>query len=151
MSSLPLKADSAFNAGELEGYLHTMTIPMRLACLGSNGFPLVASHWYRYQDGELFSALHQNSLVARHLRENPRCSFEIAADTLPYRGARGQGIAHLHREGAGECLEQLIVRYLGDTDSKLAQWLLSRRNEEYMVRITPRWITSWDFTERMGR
>jgi hypothetical protein len=41
------------------------------------------------------------------------------------------------------------MRYLGKRESRLAQWLLGRADEEYVVRIAPSWITSWDFSERM--
>jgi len=148
-STLPIKADSAFNAAQMIEYLSATTIPLRLACNGGNGFPLVASHWFEYREGCLLLAVHQSSMVAALLSQNPLCGFEIAADTIPYRGVRGQGVATLVREGAGAQLDSLIQRYLGSADSKLAQWLLGRAEQEYAVRITPSWLTSWDFSARM--
>lgn len=149
MPTLPLKPDSAFSSVQMAEFLSSAKVPIRLACNGSNGFPLVASHWYQYQDGLLYLAIHSKSHVAALLHKNPNCGFEIAADTAPYRGVRGQGTASLGREGAGAQLEGLLLRYLGSTDSKLARWLLSRASEEYLVCITPTWITSWDYSERM--
>jgi hypothetical protein len=52
-------------------------------------------------------------------------------------------------EGA-QRLGELIDRYLGDRDSDLARWLLSRADGEVAIRLRPRWITSWDFSARMG-
>ena len=150
MSTLPIKSDSAYDAEQMASYLRDTQIPLRLACNGGNGFPLVASHWFEYRDGGLYLAIHQNSRVASLLGQNPLCGFEIAADTSPYRGVRGQGTVTLSRQGAADQLETLIRRYLGDTESKLARWLLSRADEEYVVRIAPSWITSWDFSRRMG-
>lgn len=149
MPALPVKSDSAFNPEQMAAFLTGAKIPMRLACNGSNGFPLVASHWYQFEDGLLYLAVHCNSHVAALLQRNPRCGFEIAADTVPYRGVRGQGTVTLGREGAGARLEGLILHYLGNTDSKLARWLLSRASEEYVVCIAPIWITSWDYSPRM--
>ncbi len=150
MAMPPIRANSAFSVEQLESYLRDTVIPLRLACNGGNGFPLVASHWFEYRDGVLLLAIHQGSRVASLLGQNSLCGFEIAADTMPYRGVRGQGSAVLTRQGAAEQLERLIRRYLGDTDSRLARWLLGRAHEEYLVRITPSWLTSWDFSERMG-
>jgi len=148
--ALPIKSNSAFNTEQMVDYLSTARIPLRLAINGGSGFPLVASHWFEYRDGSLFLAIHESSKTAALLQENPRCGFEIAADTIPYRGARGQGAATLSRAGATEQLETLIDRYLGSTESKLAQWLLSRAEAEFIVRIDPLWITSWDFSKRMS-
>ncbi len=53
------------------------------------------------------------------------------------------------RVSAGVVLDSLIRRYLGGTDSSLAQWLLGRIDEEVVLRIRPSWITSWDFSARM--
>lgn len=150
MPALPVKSDSAFSPAQMAEFLTSAKIPMRLACNGNNGAPLVASHWYQFEDGLLYLAIHCNSHVASLLQQNPHCGFEVAADTAPYRGVRGQGRATLTRDGAGARLEGLILRYLGNTDSKLARWLLSRANEEYAVCIAPTWITSWDYSQRMG-
>ena len=46
-------------------------------------------------------------------------------------------------------LGRLIDRYLGDRKSRLARWLLGRAEEELAIRIEPRWISAWDYTERM--
>lgn len=150
MPALPIKSDSAFDTAQMIEYLSTARIPLRLASNGGSGFPLVASHWFEYRDGSLFLAIHESSKVAALLQENPRCGFEIAADTMPYRGARGQGTATLSKASATEQLDTLIRRYLGNTESKLAQWLLSRAEAEFIVRIDPLWITSWDFSKRMS-
>ena len=149
MAFFTIKESSKYSEAEIIAFLSTAVIPMRLACNSDKGFPLVASHWFKYQDGALYCAVHRSSLVAKLLAKDPRCGFEIAADTAPYRGVRGQGNAALLVENAGENLHELIVRYLGDSQSQLAKWLLSRSDEEYLVRITPTWVTSWDFSERM--
>jgi len=149
MPPLPIKRDSAYDAQQMADYLAAARIPLRLACNGGNGFPLVASHWFEYRDGAFYLAIHQNSRVASLLDQNPLCGFEIAADTIPYRGVRGQGTVTLSRQGAAAQLDTLIMRYLGKRESRLAQWLLGRADEEYVVRIAPSWITSWDFSERM--
>ena len=43
----------------------------------------------------------------------------------------------------------MLHRYLGGADSRLAQWLLSRRDDEILISIEPRRLFSWDYRERM--
>jgi hypothetical protein len=85
-----------------------------------------------------------------HLRRDRRCAFEVAPETAPYRGVRGQGLAELHEERGEEILRLLIDRYLEDSTSRLARWLLSRARQETAIAIEPLTLLSWDFRERMG-
>ena len=151
MSSLPVSKSSSFDSSEIEQFLLSNAIPVRLACNTSDGFPLLTSLWFFYEEGSLFCATHEKSAVAKYLLEDSRCAFEIAVNEPPYKGVRGQGNAHLTRENAGNVLEKLISRYLGGASSELAQWLLGRSKEEYAIRIQPEWISSWDYTERMEK
>jgi nitroimidazol reductase NimA-like FMN-containing flavoprotein (pyridoxamine 5'-phosphate oxidase superfamily) len=151
MAALPIKKDSAYTEAEMIAFLTAATIPMRLAVIDNRGRPLVASHWFRYGDGHFYCAIHSSSLVAKLAARNPGCGFEIAGDTIPYHGVRGQGTVELLTAGAEENLRELILRYLGDTESALAKWLLGRAEGEYLVKITPAWVTSWDFRERMAK
>jgi hypothetical protein len=62
---------------------------------------------------------------------------------------RGQGVASLGADKDGEVLTQMLQRYLGGTDSKLGQWLLSRAADEVLITIKPQRLFSWDYRERM--
>lgn len=141
---------SAWDHAAIERFLLATRIPIRLAVIDA-GVPLVASIWYQFDaaSGALCCVSHRNARIVRLLGANPACGFEIARDTSPYRGVRGQGEVLIDRESAGDVLDALIRRYLGDTDSSLARWLLGRADEEVVLRIQPAWITSWDFSARM--
>ena len=80
---------------------------------------------------------------------DPNVGFEIALNAPPYKGVRGKGNATLTKENVSDTLHEVIVRFLGDTTSNLARWLLGRADEEYVIEIAPSWITSWDYSERM--
>ncbi|MGV0033725.1 MAG: hypothetical protein ACNYPE_01770 [Candidatus Azotimanducaceae bacterium WSBS_2022_MAG_OTU7] len=58
-----------------------------------------------------------------------------------------QSIAKDH---ARETLSTVIPRYLGDTNSRLAKWLIGRSGEEYVLRLAPVQLTSWNYSERMS-
>ncbi len=144
-----LKKSSAWNASEIVRFLAEQIIPVRLACLGNYGYPLVASHWYQFEQGVFFLAMHEGSLTCELLQRDPRCAFEVSPDSMPYRGVRGQANARLSKDGAADTLQMLLDRYSIDCDSGLATWLLSRSEEEYVVTLEPTWVSSWDFSERM--
>ena len=134
---------------QITRFLQDSVIPLRLGCVGADGYPRVVSVWYLYQDGRLLSVSHRDSPLVALLRGSGRVGFEVAPEQPPYRGVRGQGVAMLSSEGAGAVLDQVLRRYLGGVDSRLAKWLLSRRAEEVLIGIEPQRLFSWDYRERM--
>jgi nitroimidazol reductase NimA-like FMN-containing flavoprotein (pyridoxamine 5'-phosphate oxidase superfamily) len=133
----------------IDSHLANARIPLRLACVDPSGHPFVLSLWYAWLDGALWCATGPNARVARALAREPRCGFEVAGDTPPYLGVRGQGRAHLHPARGAEILDLLVDRHLATRDSKFARWLLARGPAEVAIRIDPGRLSSWDFAERM--
>ncbi|MEJ2532708.1 MAG: pyridoxamine 5'-phosphate oxidase family protein [Halioglobus sp.] len=139
-----------WSPGQIEAFLREAVYPMRLACVGADGYPRVVSVWFRYEQGTLYCVSHRESSLVALLRKNNRVGFEIAPNEPPYHGVRGQGRATLRALGDDETLKVLLQRFLGGVDSKLARWLLSRSDEEELISIEPgRWF-SWDYRQRMG-
>ena len=134
----------------IEHYLEQSRYPLRLACVGGDGFPRVVSVWYRYTEGELHCVSHRSSQLVGLLQGSGKVGFEVAPNEPPYCGVRGQGLAQLQESGQEEVLPLLLARYLGDTDSSLAQWLLARVADEVLFRIQPVRLFSWDYRQRMG-
>ena len=135
---------------DIKRFLECETFPVRLACVGSDGFPRVVSLWYRYESGLLLCVTHRQSQLAGLLRQDGKVGFEVAPNEPPYRGLRGQGTASLTPLGGSKVLEYLLGRYLGKTDSSLGNWLLSRSDEELLITVQPHRIFSWDYRERMA-
>lgn len=135
---------------DVEGFLRATVIPLRLACNTASNWPIVLSLWYLYEDGKLFCATQKSSKVVEYLEQENRCAFEIAADTPPYCGVRGQGIAHLDETRGVEILERLLQRYLGGLDHPLASRLLSRAENEIAIIIKPANLFKWNFSNRMA-
>jgi hypothetical protein len=67
----------------------------------------------------------------------------------PYCGVRGRGLADLDTENGANILKRLVARYLGSTDSPLANTLLARQDQEVAIAIQPISLFTWNFTERM--
>ena len=137
-----------WSAAAVEDFLTDSVIPVRLASNGRE-FPLVQSQWFLYEDGALWCCAQSDSVLVRRLRTDPRCAFEVSGDHPPYRGVRGNGEATLRADEAPRILPLLIERYLGQTPSPLADWLLSRLDVEVAVQIHGLVVTSWDYSARM--
>ena len=133
----------------VQEFFHEVRVPIRIACNGASGHPILASLWFLPQDGKLWCATQRGSSVVSLLTRDARCAFEVSVETPPYRGVRGTGAATLHEDGAIDLLRVLIERYLGDTSPKLADLLLSRAAHEVAICIEPQTLVSWDFRERM--
>ncbi len=132
---------------EVRSFLAGTVIPVRLASMGA--FPMVQSLWFLPDGPDLWCATQADSVLARRLRADDRCGFEVSADEPPYRGVRGTGHATLIPEAAFDTLTRLIERYEVPGDSPLGAWLLSRIETEVAVRISPRTLASWDYSPRM--
>jgi hypothetical protein len=139
-----------WNKQETEMYLTDARYPLRLSCVGSDGFPRVVSLWYSYEAGYFYCVTHQASKIASLLLADSRVGFEVSPNEPPYCGVRGQGRARLDPLGQSPMLQRLLDNYLGDTESKLASWLVSRSDEELLIQIEPVRLYTWDYRERMA-
>jgi nitroimidazol reductase NimA-like FMN-containing flavoprotein (pyridoxamine 5'-phosphate oxidase superfamily) len=134
---------------EIITFMEETVIPLRLACVTESGWPLTLSLWYVYLDGAIYCATQQSARVVRYLGDENRCGFEIASDLPPYCGLRGQARAVIEPEKGADVLEILLKRYLNGIDNQLSRDLLSKKNKEVAIRITPVNITTWNFKDRM--
>lgn len=135
---------------DVDAFLCDARIPLRLAAVASSGFPIVASLWFVWEDDTFLCATGASTPLAKALRGNDRCGFEIAVNDPPYRGVRGQAIASLVEDGDRAHLRLLLQRYLGDDSGDLARWLLTRPGTELTVVLRPQRLMSWDYSARMG-
>lgn len=149
MPQLPISPRSAWDAEGVAAFLRSTAIPMRLAVNDANGFPRLCSLWFLLDGERIVAASHERSLLARLLTHDDRCAFEIATNTEPYRGVRGQGRVELLSGEAATVLPRLIDRYIGSRHQRLQKWLLSRVDEEYLLSIRPDWLSAWDYSPRM--
>jgi nitroimidazol reductase NimA-like FMN-containing flavoprotein (pyridoxamine 5'-phosphate oxidase superfamily) len=130
-------------------FLTETKIPVRLSCTTESGWPVVLSLWYMFHEGNIWCATQETARVVRYLEHDPRCALEIAGDRMPYCGLRGQARAAIDPERGPDILERLLERYLGGTESPLAEKLLAKSETEVALILTPVNLFTWDFTPRM--
>ena len=134
---------------EIETYLASTVVPLRLSVTNTAGWPIVLSLWFIYENGKLLASSRTHSKVVKYLAANSRCGFEVARETPPYCGVRGYGVAALSPERTAKTLRRLSERYLGREDTPFKRWLISGANDETTISITPRSWMSWDYRARM--
>jgi nitroimidazol reductase NimA-like FMN-containing flavoprotein (pyridoxamine 5'-phosphate oxidase superfamily) len=139
----------AWTGAEIESFLGEARIPLRVAIQGAKG-PLIVALWYQYEKGSLWSCSPSHSFVVQALEVHSEVGFDVSTNDLPYKGVRGRCHAYCNDTESKRELEHLLRRYLGGTDNGLARWLLARPVTETVIRFDIDWLTSWDFTPRMG-
>ena len=145
-----MKCNGPMPLAELEAYLRDTVLPLRLAASSPSGWPMVVSLWYLYENKSLFCVTKRSSRIAESLIGSERCGFEIARETAPYFGIRGQGVASVTNANALLTLERLAERYLSRDRELFQQWLLRRAKDEIVIRIRPVAFHSWDYRKRMA-
>lgn len=142
--------DGAWTQTQLETFLETSLVPIRLGCHHPRGGLWMVSLWYQYQNGCFRCATSRGAALETFLRRNESVCFEVSTNTPPYMGVRGKGTATLEPDENKERLRALITRYFGDTDSSLGATLLAEGREELAITVEPEKLYTWDFTERMA-
>ncbi len=138
-----------WDEGRVERWLTGARIPVRLGVMGSTG-PLVVSLWYRYEGGSLWCATGADADVVAHLQREPRVGFEVGPDVPPYRGVRGTAEVQIVPEQGPATLEQLLDRYLDESNAQLADWLRGGADDEVALRLHGLRVSTWDFSARMA-
>ena len=133
----------------IEEFLDEERIPIRISTQRGDGSLWMVTLWYRYRDGLFECATWANADVVRFLGSDSEVAFDVSTNRPPYRGVRGNGTAATSPDRGKSTLRALVERYLGGTESELAEWLLSDAREEVRIRIQPHEMYSWDYTDRM--
>jgi nitroimidazol reductase NimA-like FMN-containing flavoprotein (pyridoxamine 5'-phosphate oxidase superfamily) len=139
----------AWTETEVAEFLRSVEIPLRLATTRPDGSLWIVALWYRYRDGAFVCATSANADVVRYIRDDPEVAFDVSTNHPPYRGVRGAARATVSTDSGTETLRDLLHRYLGGTDSPLAERLLDDDREEVRIHLRPRALYSWDYTARM--
>ncbi len=143
MSTQNGKRLRSLQATDIETLLREHHHPVRLASQSPNGYPLISTLWFLYEDQSFWCITQASTLMRRNLAANPRCAFEIALTGARYKLLRGQGDATLDLADGARVTERMIARYIRDPAGEVAQKLRAQIPTEYAIRIRPRWVRGW--------
>lgn len=146
---MKIHSSSAWSREQIFAYLDQANTPLRISCNDNDGYPIICSLWYVHDNGSLWSASHKNSYLIKALKNNPKVGFEVATNEFPYHGVRGKATVTLLEDEQEGALEKVIDKYLQGSNKNLSNWLLSRKKDEYAIKISPVTLNSWDFSARM--
>lgn len=138
-----------WSASDVAAFLDRTLVPLRLACHTPASRLWLVALWYRFRDGTFECATASDAATVEFLRRDPAVAFDVSTNDPPYRGIRGNGTATVQPDEGKRVLRALLERYLGGTDSALADRLLAPERDEVAIRIEPARVMSWDFTGRM--
>ncbi|MHA7734214.1 pyridoxamine 5'-phosphate oxidase family protein [Nitrosopumilus sp. S6] len=124
-------------------------IPIRLAYTNNDGIPNVISLWFVQINEKIYCATQKSARIVQYLKKNSVCGFEIAADTLPYKGVRGNGSAKIIDTMGKDVLQILMKKYLGEKKSGLSKYLKKNSSNEIAIEITPQNLFYYDYSTRM--
>ena len=60
---MTLEIKGPWSEADVAGFLDSAKIPIRLACIGADGFPRVVSLWYRYDAGNFYCVTHRDAIL----------------------------------------------------------------------------------------
>lgn len=147
-----MEVTGAWTAEETRAFLTSEagTVPLRLACHTPADELWMLSLWYAFRDDCLLCATGADADLVTFLEHDPSVAFEVSVEDPPYFGVRGRGETTVEPDDEKQLLRELLDRYLGGTESSLADRLLAEDREEVVVRIEPTHLSTWDFSERMA-
>jgi nitroimidazol reductase NimA-like FMN-containing flavoprotein (pyridoxamine 5'-phosphate oxidase superfamily) len=148
---MKVNRNSAWSKSEIFRYFDKAITPIRVSCIDTDGYPIICSLWFIHLDGVLWSASHKNAHIIKTLSNNTKVAFEVASNEYPYHGVRGKADVMLLKDDQDDILEKVIDKYLQGSNKELSSWLLSRKKDEYAIKISPITLNSWDFSQRMDR
>lgn len=118
---------------------------LRLASIRRDGYPDVHVMWFNYSNDKIYTSTHKETRKVENFRLNNKVGFTIDLDTTPYKGVRGRGVVKLIDDAnlSTKTLTKSILKYIGTLDNPVAKQLLSIAPDEYVIEITPLYLSTW--------
>jgi nitroimidazol reductase NimA-like FMN-containing flavoprotein (pyridoxamine 5'-phosphate oxidase superfamily) len=136
--------------GEAKKFLAESKSVVKLGTVDASGDPNVHPVWYYFEPKEpaLYAFVGKNTKKARNIEKRRRLYFDVDDDRWPYKGVRGKGEAKELAGGDRTLLivEKILARYIRRDHPMFGQFLDSARKGSYVVvKITPRYFSTWDY------
>ena len=124
-----------------------MIVPCVISTLRHDGAPITSATWFGFLGEEIIVATPAERNKARNVRADPRVSFIVDTKESPYRGVAIEGRAEVLDDDAGELLNCIVERYLGEDGARAARERFAARGQRVILRITPERVRPWAIEE----
>jgi nitroimidazol reductase NimA-like FMN-containing flavoprotein (pyridoxamine 5'-phosphate oxidase superfamily) len=108
---------------EIDTFLASSKIPLRLGTTNSKGEPNIHPVWYHYVTDKVYFMSYKDAVKVRNLKQNKTVYFSVDTDAMPNTGVKGKGTAVIIKD-PGKTLslsEKIVAKYLGDLNSGMAK------------------------------
>ena len=134
---------------EVEVFLASSKIPLRLGTVDSKGDPMIHPVWFHYLNKRLYLMSAKDTRKVRNIRGKKSVYFSVDTDATPNRGVKGKGTAIIVRD-TGKSVpisEKIVAKYLGDLNTSMAKSMIDgvRKGTEVLIEITPLYFSTWDY------
>lgn len=153
-----MRAIRVFAAGEGVGmtmaeakrFLAESRSVIKLGTVDASGDPNVHPVWYCFEPKGfgLYAMVGTYTKKLKNIEERKRLYFLVDDDRWPYKGVRGKGEARVLPKGqeALAKVEKIVTRYIKKDHPLFEQYHGGVRRGSYVVvRIMPRYISTWDY------
>ena len=127
------------------GDLLDLPITATLATYQADGRVRLSAVWHEWRDGGFTIVIGANSVMAKHLRNDPRVAITVHESSPPWRGIEIRTIAQFVDTDPSEADQQLAARYLSPQEA--AAFAAADHGPQTVVRLTPGEIRAWDFAD----
>ena len=138
---------------EAERFLESK-LNLQIATIDEKGEPNIQPVWFYYDkdEGKLLVLTSKVAKKTQNLSNRPTIYFSIDDENPPYKGVKGKGIAAVVEDPnlIVPQAEKISMKYLGTLDHPAAKEMAdrSKNGEGVLVKISPKFFSTWDFGKR---
>lgn len=151
LHALPEGMGRIMSEDEVTKFLENKT-NLHLATVDEKGEPNIQPVWF-YHDREhekIYLHTSKESKKVRNIRRKPNVYFAVDEDNFPYRCVKGKSTITISENLTINLpiVEKICIKYLGSLDHEFSKMLLdeARRGTSVVLELTPRFYSTWDFT-----
>jgi PPOX class probable F420-dependent enzyme len=138
---------------EAERFLESK-LNLQIATIDEKGEPNIQPVWFYYDkdEGKLLVLTSKVAKKTQNLSNRPNIYFSIDDENPPYKGVKGKGTAAVVEDPnlIVPQAEKISMKYLGTLDHPAAKEMAdrSKNGEGVLVKISPKFFSTWDFGKR---
>jgi len=137
---------------EIDDFLQRSKLNLRLGTVDEKDEPMIHPVWYYYVNDKIYIETSKHSKKANNIRRKNIVYFSVDNETMPYKGAKGKGIAKIIEDvkTTTPIAEKIMVKYTGSLDNTVAKQLMDavKSGASIIIELTPEYYSTWDFSKR---